>query len=274
VEVPKYPTQENPLRAVETISVSSVNPREFYEKYVQHRIPVKLSGCIDDSTWKGAAWTDLDYLQKKCGDCKVKIEKKASEADASLYTNSFGNGLEKHVAFSEFLNSIRSGDESLYMTTQKLNYSPEGEPDIISAPLTALTGEFPWRPSLMGDLVPQNVNLWMGRSAAGSSSGMHHDFHDNLYILLKGRKSFKLFSPAEWPCMHLQGEVLRVHPNGRFNYKEQPTRADGADVNAGKALAASLKLEQLACQVIAVTHVSHAALVNCKLSHSISIVLV
>ena len=32
-------------------------------------------------------------------------------------------------------------------------------------------------------------------TVASSSSGLHHDFHDNLYILLRGRKRFHLWSP-------------------------------------------------------------------------------
>lgn len=35
-------------------------------------------------------------------------------------------------------------------------------------------------------------NVWIGSSADGSSSGLHHDFHDNLYSLLRGRKRFRL----------------------------------------------------------------------------------
>ena len=42
-------------------------------------------------------------------------------------------------------------------------------------PLQSLLGDFPFRPKLMGYLVPQQVNLWMGASLkAGSSSGLHH----------------------------------------------------------------------------------------------------
>ena len=123
------------------------------------------------------------------------------------------------------------------------------EPDIVSAPLTHLKGEYPWRPTLMGNLVTQNINMWIGRSAAGTCSGLHHDHHDNLYILLKGKKQFKLFSPGEVSSMYVTGEVTRVHPNGRINYTNQPTRADGSDVAAGRAMQASLKLEQLAAQV-------------------------
>ena len=62
----------------------------------------------------------------------------------------------------------------------------------MSAPLDSLRGDFPLRPRLAGALVPQNVNLWMGHTkSGGSSSGLHHDFHDNLYVLLRGKKTFR-----------------------------------------------------------------------------------
>lgn len=62
----------------------------------------------------------------------------------------------------------------------------------MSAPLDSLRGDFPLRPKLAGALVPQNVNLWMGHTkSGGSSSGLHHDFHDNLYVLLRGKKTFR-----------------------------------------------------------------------------------
>lgn len=111
-------------------------------------------------------------------------------------------------------------------------------------------GDFPWRPSLLGNLIVQNINIWIGRSSEGSCSGLHHDYHDNLYMLLKGSKSFKLFSPVEQPNMYCHGELLRIHPNGRINYVDQPTRADGAAVGAEKALQAAIKLDQMAKKVI------------------------
>lgn len=64
----------------------------------------------------------------------------------------------------------------------------------MSAPLDRLRGDFPLRPRLAGALIPQNVNLWMGYTKpkkGGSSSGLHHDFHDNLYVLLRGKKTFR-----------------------------------------------------------------------------------
>lgn len=61
----------------------------------------------------------------------------------------------------------------------------------------------------------QAVNVWMGASAAGASSGLHHDFHDNLYVLLRGTKRFRLFPPAMAARMYTHGAVDRIHPNGR-----------------------------------------------------------
>lgn len=75
---------------------------------------------------------------------------------------------------------------------QELGVDAGGRPRLMSGPLDKLKADFPLRPKLAGSLVPQNVNLWMGYSEGeGSSSGLHHDFHDNLYLLLRGRKRFR-----------------------------------------------------------------------------------
>lgn len=244
---PRFPTQEEPLLQVDTVRASDIAPEAFFDRYVKNRIPVKLVGSITDARWNGHAWLDLAYLDRKCGHCLVKVERRC---ERGAFQTDFGNGLEQQVCFSEFLNAIRSGDESYYLTTQQLGYSPEGEPGIVSAPLTELDGEFPWRPSLTGNLITQNINIWIGSSSKGTCSGLHHDHHDNLYILLNGEKSFKLFSPAELPNMYVHGSIARIHPNGRINYSGQLTRADGADVNSNRALRASMKLDQMACRVL------------------------
>lgn len=66
---------------------------------------------------------------------------------------------------------------------------------------------------------PLQINLWMGVSESGSSSGLHHDFHDNLYVLLRGRKRFRLFDPSMAAAMYLHGTLAHVHANGRIVYK-------------------------------------------------------
>lgn len=61
----------------------------------------------------------------------------------------------------------------------------------------------------------------------GSTSGLHHDTHDNIYVLLRGSKRFRLFAPSDALRLHTAGSITHVHPNGVINYGV-PTRADGA----------------------------------------------
>lgn len=64
---------------------------------------------------------------------------------------------------------------------------------------------------------------------AGSSSGLHHDFHDNLYILLRGSKRFRLFPPSTAPDMYVRGTIKHIYPNGRIVYDGQgDIQADGS----------------------------------------------
>lgn len=112
----------------------------------------------------------------------------------------FGRGQEKAIKFGDFLGELEKGSELLYLTTQELGIDATGRPQLMSAPLDKLRGDFPIRPCLVGGLVPQNVNLWMGasRGEKGSSSGLHHDFHDNLYVLLRGKKTFRYDRNTWW----------------------------------------------------------------------------
>jgi hypothetical protein len=81
----------------------------------------------------------------------------------------------------------------------------------------------------MQGLVPMSYNLWMGNSTEGASSGLHHDYHDNLYVLLQGRKRFRLYSPADTLNLYPRGNVEIVHPNGRICYTGAVTLPDGTD---------------------------------------------
>ncbi|KAG8976367.1 hypothetical protein FRB93_013275 [Tulasnella sp. JGI-2019a] len=94
-------------------------------------------------------------------------------------------------------------------------------------PTLALRNDFPVKPRLMGNLVLDQVNLWIGRSKDGSSSGLHHDFHDNLYCLLQGRKRFVLYPPSSSEHLYPNGKIDTVHSNGLISYQHLPVRADG-----------------------------------------------
>lgn len=58
-------------------------------------------------------------------------------------------------------------------------------------------------------------------SCVGSSSGLHHDYHDNLYVLIKGKKRFKLYDPKHAENMYTVGKISEIHKNGRIVYEGQ-----------------------------------------------------
>lgn len=64
------------------------------------------------------------------------------------------------------------------------HYRPPPLDPLLPSPTHALADDFPLQPALMGNLVLQQTNLWLGNCQEGKSSGLHHDFHDNLYALV------------------------------------------------------------------------------------------
>ena len=166
--------------------------------------------------WGVNRWKhDFGYLRRKAGHASVSVE----YLDDTAAT--FGRGKRTTMRFGEFLSRLRTG--RYYISSSQQHIGPHGFPDLMVSPLVELGKDLPSRLSWAGNLVPQQVNIWFGSSSSvdGVSSGLHHDYHDNFYVLLRGRKRFRLFPPSEVGRMQTYGEVLRVHENGRIVYKGQ-----------------------------------------------------
>ena len=73
------------------------------------------------------------------------------------------------------------------------------------------------------------MNLWLGSCSKNTSSGLHHDFHDNFYFLIQGKKEFTLFPPFLANSLYLHGNVRQIHSNGLIEYESSlACRSDGA----------------------------------------------
>lgn len=222
---------------VDTVS-SSISPQDFYERFVSTRTPALIKGHITDQEWQANKWT-LEYLTVVAGESQIQIERKTN--------GTFGNGIHETMTTHQFLSHLQNGDETYYLTTQELSYTTEDKPELVSEPIKSLLHDIPTRPHLLGNLIPQNVNLWMGLTRGESTSGLHHDYHDNLYILLHGSKRFRLFPPQEIYNLYTYGVPDIVYSSGRVNYRGQlPTTSDGSSLHASTALQASIKLERVA----------------------------
>jgi hypothetical protein len=224
---------------IERVEADNLTPRVFYEKFVKRRRPTILHGNLESigSIANLKKWKSIEYLKATAGSAMVTVEKRTS----ALRNSAFGKGNEISMTFGEFLDLVMvNGNPIHYLTTQDVEANGDGRPDLMAPFMKCFRDDFPLRPKIMGQLIPQNINLWMGNNVDGASSGLHHDYHDNLYIVLKGKKRFRLFSPGDTEKMYTRGSLLRVHPNGRINYKDEETTAYGADLTSDDAAKASL----------------------------------
>jgi len=138
------------------------DPDRFFELFVAKRRPCIIRGTLVELAGLKGQW----WASPRARSLDVEVEKRNGPSD------SFGKGCKVAMTFGEFLDSNSSNH---YLTTQEI---PDGQ--LLAPPLTALVDQLPLRPLLLRSLIPQSINMWMGRSDAPASSGLHHDFHDNL----------------------------------------------------------------------------------------------
>ena len=210
------------MTSIKTIP-SNIDPIEFFNEYVSTRTPVILQSFPDDFPKD----LNIDFILSKDPNCKIKVESKVN--------GHFGSSNpRREMSFKEYVNDhLKSGN--YYLTTQ---YSKESNDlddesksiqEYCQPPLTNLISYFPTRPKILGNLIPQQVNVWIGCTINGTrtSSGLHHDFHDNLYMVISGSKQFTLYPPKEAHNLYTFGEIIQIWPNGFIQY-EPDMRSDGA----------------------------------------------
>jgi hypothetical protein len=154
------------------------------------------------------------------------------------------------MTFGAFMEKFTSRDGSWYL-------SAGGKKEAFGAHARALTsrlgeddasarGLLPIRPRIVPpELILADMNLWMGRNADPTSSGLHHDYHDNVYVLARGEKRFTLYSPRDAGRMYTAGKITRVHCNGLINYNGIETGEDGDVIDEDGEPELKSRLEEL-----------------------------
>jgi hypothetical protein len=211
---------------LERIHAECISPKQFYNRYVRRRMPVILTSSNTDCL---KAFS-IDAMSGISGDCKVAVEK----ADEESY-QPFGRtdaSSRRIMRFGEFLKRMK--EEELYCSTQPVPEDVCGPKALTSEHIQRFIdrGMIPDHLPLMGNLTPYQINMWVGCSEDGTSSGYHHDFHDNFYLLMAGEKQFRLASPNfanEAPTYGCRNNTnVLVHPNGLISYQGESIREDGA----------------------------------------------
>jgi hypothetical protein len=237
-------------------------PQDFYERYVKERRPVVLQGCCSALAPKLLSGVqDLDKLGKlvvgdddDADDVTVEVNELLSTTNNDSSSFSPKHSQVVHTPFMEFLQNLQQGSTRQYMTTQSLPADDEGRPALFTTPVTQLVHQnmVELRPVLLGHLMPMTYNLWMGRTQSHqkpTSSGLHHDFHDNLYCLLQGSKTFKIAPPSAIHKLKMKGTLCRLHENGRVVYQEQladgMVRPDGALEQVERLVELEMRREEI-----------------------------
>ncbi|KAJ3114122.1 DnaJ sub C member 7 [Phlyctochytrium bullatum] len=234
---------------------ANIDPKVFFKKYVATRTPCIIEGELVDKDWKASRWLNFDYLKKRAGDAIVEVEGRSGNSDT------FGSGRPRlNAMFRDVLDDLNEGNTDIYLSTQygntedqdfdedrdsyrRLSIGPEMQiverfEEFCHQPLRRLMGDFPLRPSLTGNLVPQQVRPAQMEAVLVSTMVRFAfygadvaDFADNIYVLLRGRKRFTVFSPKDAENLYLHGGIKMVHSNGLVQYSDQKIRADGAYIS-------------------------------------------
>lgn len=210
------------------------SPKEFYNDFIQQRRPVILRNNATEILENSNLSTDiLDRLPQLVASSEYSNEKVEVNCGKGNDPTSF-SPLDRSEVVSLSFEDFWKQKTGHYMTTQPLPIDEEGRPQVTSwlTDLMLKKKIIKLRPAIMGNLIPMTSgNLWMGQGTG--CSGLHHDFHDNLYCLVSGHKSIRLCPPEMIHKTSMVGTFHTLHSNGRIVYKEQikascRIRPDGA----------------------------------------------
>lgn len=236
-----------PERLTTLPSVSTFND------YVQRREPmiISLGSWLDYSLgWKTSKWGTTDkkkddksgYLLNLLASDMVLVElvnnsnSRNSKSINAIDTNNnssssskvlFGFGSEaqrKIISFKSFMESYERNSVELkdYLVYLNIQGSDPKNGDVYKSPLNKLKDDIP-TPGFLKDAWTNMtaVNLWMGNSYEGTTtSRLHMDAMDNLYVVLKGTKDFVVYPPNLSNYMRTISPTISVSPNGHsFQYK-------------------------------------------------------
>ena len=209
------------------VEPASISPKDFFEKYVATRTPCIIDGLPPSNP----TIITPDIVKEHAGSVQVQVEKRYSRDE--LFGQNRTPSRQFVPSISDFVDGLRSEDgDLLYLSTQqptKENDEQTITPSPFEGPCQTLVdkGLLPKALSWAGHMILQSCNLWMGSSVKGSCSGLHHDYHDNFYLLFEGRKQFRLFSPDMAADMYTYGKIDCIHPNGLISHAGNELRADG-----------------------------------------------
>ncbi|KAG0140748.1 hypothetical protein CROQUDRAFT_52776 [Cronartium quercuum f. sp. fusiforme G11] len=150
-------------------------------------------------------WSET-LLGDRLGDREVMIARTPTgKADSTIDDQFFVEPAYEQMPFNRFLAELQSvstpsssdseARDVLYLQSQDGNLHKE-----LRALLDDVGDEVPIASAAMGGVEPDAVNVWIGDDRSVTS--LHKDPYENFYLVIEGSKTFTLFPPIEFYCMH------------------------------------------------------------------------
>lgn len=222
-------------------------PSDEKEKLVKVTTRLNNQDATNGNDKPASTWKDLCHYY-------LSTQDRNDTCDDSERSETDATGVLARTAIQEHNSSSNRSSHTNHSPINGDRRRSEDRPPrpFFGAPCRILLDShyIPFHFPLAGRLVLHSCQLWMGNCSTTSSSeasinsvdarshsssssttsthsGLHHDFHDNFYTVLAGRKEFILYPPEQAPFLALAGTIETIHPNGLISYTSHPTVADG-----------------------------------------------
>ncbi|GAA5970605.1 hypothetical protein JCM21900_004800 [Sporobolomyces salmonicolor] len=210
------------------------SPLEFH-RFVAANRPVVIRGQGKrDQVRALERWSD-GYLEEKMAGKEVAISVSPDGNADSVVDGVFAepatvrmtlSALFSRLAAEQALADPSSSTEPVYyLQSQNGNLADEYLPLLEDVGLDGPA----WAREAFGE-APEVANIWIGGSR--SKTSLHKDPYENLYLVLRGSKTFTLLPPTEAYCVH---ERLYPHAAYAYAYADSPPSAANAPAPDGPA---------------------------------------
>ncbi|KAG2205500.1 hypothetical protein INT47_005874 [Mucor saturninus] len=209
---------------------------EFLRTSIHPNRPALIQGGFEH--WPAhTQWTN-DYLRSKMGEATVTVAGVSTPngyADAVTYDpvtdkEYFTMPHEEHMTLNSFIDLIENksvSENANYISLQNGSLSSE-----YGAIAYDVDEDIQWCSEALGKK-PDAVNFWFGDDKSATS--LHKDPYENCYVVVRGQKTFILYPPTEYYCMHesvYQNAIYEPHPStGKLELKPLDSTTPWIPVN-------------------------------------------
>ncbi|KAK3501676.1 cupin-like domain-containing protein [Neurospora crassa] len=187
-----------------------------FMRFVARNTPFVVRGGA--ANWKATQTWTAEYLSNFLGDETVNVAVTPfGNADApTVHPETgalvFAKPHEEDQSFSDFLTYVIHQEKTQGLRKSEVRYAQTQNDNLrqeYSSLYSAVPPTIPWARIALSDphrlgpdeeAQPEAINLWIGNSL--STTALHKDNYENVYVQIRGRKHFVLLPPHCLPCVN------------------------------------------------------------------------